>query len=241
MSNERNPLIDQMQPVQVMDESARANIETLQSKGELGMMFATLYEVAVEDEPELADIKVWAIGSSTPGFDFLRHTGGAAIHKDESDIGMFEVIINTDDGIGHFQRLLATRRSSAEISAQKVGIEKGKITPEQLASFIFLHELGHIVDFMKNAPSATVYSKRREQDLATLPIAGYDPSKLAQLLESPDGKKWFFKNLRSLHNSFGVSSLNDLMVVQETAYHGMETEDIPDQFAARIMKKLGLI
>lgn len=235
------PPVESTSSVDVIPEIARTNIETLQSKGELGLMFSALYEAALDEEPRLAEVKVWAIGPETPGFDFLKHTGGAAWHKDNSSTGRYEVVMNTDDGIEHFERLLSTRRASAEISAKKIGIEKNKITPEQLASFIFLHELGHLVDYMDNAPDSATYSERRNRDMEKLPIPGFNPAELAKSLETREGKKRFFDNVRSLHSKFGISSMHELMVLQETAYHDVETEDIPDRFAARVMRKLGIV
>jgi hypothetical protein len=221
-------------------ESAEQNIEALRARGEVGELFSELYKAAIEVEPRLMDIKIWALGSETPDFGFLKYTGGSARHKDLSESGKYELIINTDDGIEHYERLLAVRRTSAEICAEKSGIEKNTITPVQLASFIFLHELGHIVDFIKNAPDKATHSERRKRDMDMLPIPGFNPAQLAQSLETSEGKKWFFDNLKALKKNFGVRSFHELLKLQETVYHSVETEDIPDQFAARIMKKLGI-
>jgi hypothetical protein len=224
----------------VSEPIAEQNIEALRARGEVGELFSEIYKAAIEEEPRLTDSKIWALGSETPGFGFLKYTGGGARHKDLSESGKYELVINTDDGIEHYERLLTVRRTSAEICAEKSGIEKNAITPVQLASFIFLHELGHIVDFIKNAPDKATHSERRKRDMDTLPIPGYNPAQLAQSLETSDGKKWFFANAKTLKKHFGVSSFYELLKLQETAYHSVETEDIPDQFAVRIMKKLGV-
>ncbi len=150
--------------VEVGPKKAIDNIEKLKESGVVGAFFADIYEIAIDEEPLLQNITVITGGASVD--EMLAHTGGYVKHKGESVSGEYEIIINTEDGPEHYETLLATRRASAEISAIKMGIDPALLTPKQLAAFIFLHELGHIVDYEKNVPDFVACKARRALELA---------------------------------------------------------------------------
>ena len=51
-----------------------------------------------------------------------------------------------------------------------------------LAQFIFLHELGHIVDYMEHGDDLAVIQERRRREMQTLPVPGFNPAKLANYI-----------------------------------------------------------
>lgn len=214
------------------------NLEHLNSKGELGKLFAGLYQAAVEEEPSIARAIVHGSGSGT--FPTLAFTGGFVYHNGETASGREEVAVNTDDGIGHYEMLLAKRSRSARKSAELVGIPLDKFDAKMLASFIFLHELGHVIDHQKNAPDMVSKIARRERDMQGLPVAGHNPVSLKKMLETKEGQSWFYGNVRAVKEHTGASSMAELIAIQEDAYRMIETERLPDLFAARVMKKLGM-
>ena len=108
------------------------------------------------------------------------------------------------------------------------------MTPKELAGFIFLHELGHIKYYLKEAPDIKAYEAQRKEEMKTLPIPGYTPAQLIIFFESPEGKDW----LRgALSARMGVQTPEDLLYLQEVAYHDLPTEDYPDRFAASVLNK----
>jgi hypothetical protein len=220
-----------------MPETFRKNIRTLESRGELGVWFAGLYKAAVDEYPGLDDIEIRPGGSTD--YRHLASTGGFATHKSLTESGRYNITVNTDDGMAHYDNLLAKRRASAEASAGKLGIKPGEITSRQLSAFIFLHELGHIVDYMENAPDQATHEARRARDKGALPVANYNPVQLMSFLKSEAGRKWF--NDPNVKQYYGVDGPAELLAKQEAAYHSMETEDIPDRFAAKVMRKNNIV
>lgn len=211
-----------------------SNIELLQSKGELGQLFAVLYEAAVVQEPQLSDVIVHATGSEND--PVLSETGGHARHAGLTASGQYEISVNTDDGIEHYAKLFETRKQSVLGSAAKVGIDADVFDPKALAGFIFLHELGHIDDYMRNVPNLADHIERRKKEMSTLPIPGLSPVSLTKLLLTPKGQQWFMKAAPALEVNFGVSSPSQLLSLQDEKYRSLPTEDGPDRFAARILK-----
>ncbi len=209
------------------------NEERLRASGELGVYFADLYTAAVEANPHLAEAMI--IPSGGHQNSVLTKTGGYASHKGATTTGKYEVTINTDDGWAHYETLLHARRTSAEDSARKLGIDPTRFTAKQLAGFIFLHELGHIDDYMHNAPDLSTYQARRDRDMQSLPWPGWNPARMANYLESDEGKR-FWAQHSGEWISAGLHSPADLLHLQETRYHALVTEDNPDQFAVGVLR-----
>jgi len=214
------------------------NLEQLRSKGEVGEHFANLYKVALAEDPRLESVIINPSGSAAN--KVLSKTGGYAAHQGSTASGKYEVTINTEDGWGHFDNLLRTRERSADISAQKMGIDPSQMDSKLLASFIFLHELGHVVDYMDNAPDLAIDEMRRKRDMDTLPWAGWDPATMANYFEGEEGKAYWNQNGEAL-KAAGIITPEALVQLQEERYHSIETEDNPDQFAVRVLAKANLL
>lgn len=167
----------------------------------------------------------------------LEKTGGFAKHQSENLSNRPLVVMNVEKGPSHYQRLMMERMTSAQISAEKAGIDFKDFKAEMLAAFIFLHELGHGYDYLKNVPDPEKHKKRREQELNGLPVKGWDPASLAKGLEYGGAlDQWWMDNEIALQR-IGYASRRDLLDAQERAYHSISSEDFPDQFAAKIIKK----
>lgn len=209
------------------------NVEVLRNAGEVGQHFADLYVKALDVAPELAEVTITAADSTT--IPILAHTGGMARHQSYSETGRPEVAVNTGDGWEHFEHLADRRPISAKVSAEKAGIDPEAITPKELAGFIFLHELGHIKYYLNEAPDVEAYKAQRGEEMKTLPIPGYNPAQLIRFLESPEGADWMKTNEGALSAGMGVQTAEDLLYLQEAAYHDLPTEDYPDRFAASVL------
>lgn len=210
------------------------NLDQLKSKGELGEMFSVLYTAAVKAEPRLSEVLVRATGSDVD--PVLKETGGHATHAGKSDSGRYEITVNTDDGLAHYERLFEIRHKSVLASVAKIGFNPEGFDAKALAGFIFLHELGHIVDFMHNAPDFDSHTERRNADMATLPVPKFNPVTLLKFLDTEDGKNWFAKAKSALENKFGVTTPSELVDYQDVQYRALPTEDIPDKFAAEVIR-----
>jgi hypothetical protein len=211
---------------------AEANIEHLEQAGVLGTYFAGLYQAALAEAPELADVIIKPTDKTT--MPLLAHTGGAARHQGAGNGIQPEVAINTGDGWEHYTKLMESRPASVRVSAEKVGIDPSRITPQELAGVIFLHELGHARYYLTEAPDLEIYKEQRKLQMKTLPIPGYNPAKLIHFLESDAGREYFAQNREALLAA-GLRNPDDLVHLQEKAYHNLPTEDYPDKFAAQVM------
>lgn len=214
------------------------NMERLKESGEVGEYLTDLYAVALAQDPRLEAVVINP--SDSQEREVLAKTGGFATHLGESGSGRYEVTLNTGDGWEHFEKLLESRRASVEISAKKMGIDPAELDAKFLAGFIFLHEMGHIVDYMDNSPEIASFKERRQKEMKSLPFPGYNPAKLANWFNTQAGQDYWQQHGQAWAAQ-GFKSPKELVERQEKAYHDIETEDNPDRFAARAFQASGLI
>jgi hypothetical protein len=127
-----------------------------------------------------------------------------------------------------------------EMNAQLIGINGTDMTPEVLAQFILLHELGHIMDYNEHFPDFPSNQQARKKEKAGLPIPGADPTlAMDALTEGGQWDTWYEQNKTQLATN-GFPTRESIIRAQEQAYHNMPTERRPDEFAARILHKMGI-
>lgn len=207
----------------------------LEQYEEVGKLFAKAYELALKKFPELSNIDIKISGPDE--YPVLKKTGGFVRHQSERFENKPLVVINTQSGIEHYEKLMRERRVSSEVSAQKIGIDPKDMTPEILAVFIQLHELGHGYHYLTEIPDGNEYKKKRKKELDSLPLPGWNPAQLANGLEK-EGEldEWYTTNEEQLRKN-GFPTRQSIVEEQEKAYHSISTEDFPDQFAAKIIKE----
>ncbi len=208
-------------------------IKELKTISELGKLFSLGYSHALLEHPELSNLDVEV--SNSDKHPVLRKTGGFARHQSQTEIKRPLVVIG-DKGVEHYRELMGKRKISTDMCAEILGIPRERLTPEVLAVFIFLHELGHGYDYLVNMPKAEDYKSKRDADMASLPVPGWNPALLAQGFEDGSLDKWYEENKEVIEKN-GYKSKSELLEVQERAYHELETERFPDNFAATIIKK----
>lgn len=214
-------------------------LDQLRTRNEVGALFADMYDFAIRAEPKLQGAIIHGMGSATN--ERLRHTGGHAIHKDETESGRYEIIVNVDDGLQFYSDLKERRPKSVQICADLLGIPENELDARKFAAFIFLHELGHVYDFQENAPTLEEKRVRREAEGQKLIVKQMSPGKLADYLATDQGVQWFAKHKENFHNAYGIETPGDLLATQEVWYRQLDTEKMPDQFAVRMMKSAGLV
>ncbi len=207
---------------------------------EIRNFFSLIYD----QNPSLSNIRVdYVTPEDEPG------TGGylelVEIRKDVFVPTIF-VMPGQD---GHMKNLMKSRRSSAEIAANMLGIAFEKMTPRLLGLFIMAHELGHVTDYIRNyelnsdykgAEAAEEWRIHYDLNLLALPVSGLDPSGLRQEINN-------FRNLDEFLIKFPdtkrgidpekVKSLDDLLHEQEIAYRSMPYENYADNFAVNFLKR----
>lgn len=215
-----------------------AMLEQLKSRNEIGKLFADLYSYSVQAEPSLQGTVVQAMSLATD--ERLQFTGGHTLHRGETESGRYEVMVNVDDGLQFYSDLMTKRPRSVQICAELLGIPEEEMDARKYAAFIFLHEMGHVYDFQKNAPTLEERRARREAEGQKLIVREMSPGKLANYLATDDGARWFAEHRENFHAAYDIETPEDLLATQETWYRELETEKIPDQFAVRMMKSVGL-
>lgn len=218
-------------PTDSLPPSQIENINRLQQAGELGSRFADIYSWAAEDSPELAEILIIPTDKSV--FPLLEYTGGAVCHQGHSDSGLPELYINTGDGIDHYQMLMTERRIG-ELNSENLGIDPSEMTPQLLADFIFLHELGHSKDFLNDMSDIETYENQRDLDMGSLPLPNLSPPEVKSMLTSPGIQKALVEGTVS-YASYELAK--QTLYAQEAAYHATRIEDYANQFAARMLRQ----
>lgn len=153
-----------------------------------------------------------------------------------------------------FEELMQSRRRSAELVAERLGIDFKDLNPHALRNFIFLHECGHADQYIKqffaplaltNSPhtaqkkSAEAFTQYLLDELKTLPIPKYGPVALRQMYAKHSfvlpclvgdylGKK----------EGITDAEIERVISLQEKAYKNLPSERHADDFAVRFLKKL---
>ncbi len=210
------------------------NLEALRHAGEVGVYLADVYQIVIAQEHDLATVRITPSGRDESRQ--LAHTGGFAHHKDSGDGLHHEVVINTHDGWEHYRDLMQTRPIGVKLSAEKAGVPLEQFDEKILAAFIFAHELGHSLDYLRNWPNVEDLKRERVQQLATLPWPGYTPPIIRAFFEKEVGKQ-YLRDKADAMQALGIT-VDTIVHRQEVAYRATPFEDFADRFAARILAHL---
>lgn len=149
----------------------------------------------------------------------------------------------------HMRKLRNTRQSSAQRTADMLGIDFSKLTPNLLRQFIIAHEIGHASDYVKNyetnpdyqgAEAAEEWGMHYSANLSTMPVPGFDPVGLLEETAKFYNLQAFLgahPNIANTINTGEIKSLQDLLRAQEVAYRSSVYESYADNFAANFLKK----
>jgi|GEM_PF-2490110 len=205
--------------------------------------YQAAYLAALEDFPHLDQMQVESATSQQ--YPELKYTGGFW-RKPQSDADAPKIVVNMEQN-RHYEQLLIDRELSARKSAEVIGIdfEVMKKHPNILKLFIFLHEIGHVEDYITNFRkksesdgSDPVQAKRekRKQEMATLPIPGVDPVYARQMYDSGELQTSYAIH-QKYFQSIGLWSVEDALDANEIAYHELPSERYADQQAGEILRK----
>ncbi len=130
------------------------------------------------------------------------------------------------------------------ITAELLGIESEKLTPELAKLFSFLHEVGHSLDYMENLKierdqnkikkwAKIKHSTDRKLQMRTLPIPGLIPAEIKYLIENEETD-----NLPSnIQERIKNGEAEKILEEQTKAYRELPSEKKADQFATAFMKE----
>lgn len=205
--------------------------------------YQAAYLAALEDFPHLDQMQVES--ATAQQYPVLEHTGGFWRRPQTSGEAP-KIVVNMEQN-QHYERLLVDRELSARKSAEVIGIdfEVMKQHPNILKLFIFLHEIGHVEDYITNfqkksesdgSDPVQTNLEKRNQEMATLPIPGTNPPQAKQMFDKGELQLYYTKYAQH-YQSVGIMSAEALLRAQEIAYHELPSESYADQRAGEILRK----
>jgi len=208
------------------------NLKRLERSGEVGQFLKNFYVAALNEEPILEKVVIVPSRADKR----LKNAGGRAIPPDVSKSGQAELHIVTSGGWKPYKQIMASRKATATMTAEKLGIEPAQLDEKLFAAFVFVHELGHVVDWSQQfGYNRNNRRNTRLSEMAMLPIPHWLPSEV--LKSKREATKYLSRHKDHLATK-GIHSYEELAQAQDLAYHSMPTENRPDIFAARVVKKL---
>lgn len=128
--------------------------ETLPSQELLEKELRKIWNIALEEYPELSILETENLIVSQK--DFLQYTAGEFVASNEQGRSAVKMILGN---IQHLDSLRNKRKVALEIIANKLGIASEHIEAKILNLLIFLHEMGHGLDYINNYLKNPIYEK----------------------------------------------------------------------------------
>lgn len=192
----------------------------------------------VEKYPELKTVELEVIDQSE--VEDATYTGGM-LELDESQEKVRVCIVDFDEK--QYQRLIKHRQMSLSLMAEQIGIPVSDLSPQLLKRFIFLHEVGHALNFERDyrhhpqikgdySLAYAVYDEDLERALSDLPVPYWYPSELAAAIEQ-QGEAAFMTAHPEIAAYARTHNLTarTLLAAQERAYKQTDHEQVADRFA----------
>lgn len=208
--------------------------------GSIDPQYGKIYQYLLIDHPELDQLGIEI--ATREQYPKLAYTGGFFRLPDASNPN--PRIIVEASRIKHYEDLLVEREVSARSAAEMIGIDFSVLQqhPQILSMFIFLHEIGHGDDFIKNYlnnPSiADAVAKKheiREAEMSSLPMLGRSPTYAKIMAEKGELDK-FYQEYRLYYEGIGIFSSELLLIANERAYRNLPSESYADNFAAKTLR-----
>lgn len=202
--------------------------------------YAKLYQYLLADHPELDQLGIEI--ATREQYPVLDYTGGFFRHPDATNPN--PRIFVEASGTKHYEHLLIERELSARLAAEMIGIDFSVLQqhPQILSMFIFLHEIGHGDDYIKNYlnnPSVVdAIAKKNEirgAEMLSLPMRGRGPSYAKKMVEKGELDE-FYQKYRLYYEDMGILSSEMLLIENERAYRNLPSESYADNFAAETLR-----
>ena len=116
-------------------------------------------------------------------------------------------------------------------------MDETNITPELRAVTVFLHELGHVSEFMDYEDNPEEYKKRQAEDSAALPFPRVHPAKLAHGEPSSvaAAQSVIDQDPAGFESRYGHIDPSEYGALQYAGYASMRNEEFADNFASKIL------
>lgn len=211
---------------------------------EIDQSMLDMLKIIVEKYDYLSDIEVMMISPEEE-----PNTGGYFERVKIDENTYIPRIVLVRNNLEHMTRIRDTRHASAKRVADLLGIDITQLTPELLRKFIIAHEFGHTKDYIQNyernpdyqgVEASQEWDWNYEQTLMSLPVPGLDPVDLREKVSQFQSLEDFLEvnpNIRKRIDTNTITTLEDLLQYQETAYRNSPCEYYADDFAATFLRE----
>ena len=199
-----------------------------------GVLLLSAYDAAVKAYPRLTDILIVPYDDEQ-----LRGAKGSAFarHADKSPSGRHEIHVrlgNLDQSLDLMDQTLNDVPGLREMVSEKLLLaDPSELTAMQLHTFVMLHEMGHLVEFMEHDGRMPELRERMKREKEALPLGNIATSAVIDP-DSPGGK-YVRENWEAIQVKFGVASIAELAEMKNDAHRNMTSEAYADNFAADVL------
>lgn len=208
------------------------NIELLKGS-EMGKALSDAYKYATRIDPRLREVIIVPYDESVKGAKGSAFARGA----DRSESGKHEVHIRTgaiDNSLDLMQETLDSVPGLREMLAEKLLLDDpSELTPMQVHTFVMLHELGHISEFMDHAEDIDGLRERQDKEKDALPLGKIRTSEIID--PTSKGGQHVRDNWQEISKRFGVSTIEELAKITNAAHRNMTSEKAADDFATEVL------
>lgn len=202
------------------------------------------WDFVLSEHPELSALELEKVLPSQE--DFLQYTAGEFVIEGGTEKPLVRVVLGD---IKHLDSLRDTRSVAVKILADKLGVDVHHMDGKVLSVLIFLHEIGHARDYLRNYRNNSDYESTQDavaawhehyqSELDSLPVPSMDPSDLRACIQDSGGFQPFMERYPELTrmNNHNISSESRLLELQEIAYRSLPHESYADDFANKILRK----
>jgi hypothetical protein len=216
------------EPVDAREQDQR-NTEILR-QAEFGVILERAYIEATALDPRLEAVEIAALPEDVPSVARVLPAWRSESGKHRVEIALG----NVDEKLKETEKLIAAIPGGRKLFAEKMGITEDKLTPELMLVFGFLHELGHVTEFMDHEANPKELEVRMKREKEALPIGRATVS--AMMTEGSVAHKFIDENWDEISSRLGVRSVGDLLEKQHVAYRSMSSEAHADDFADLILR-----
>jgi hypothetical protein len=204
------------------------NLEILERESK---SLAKVYELAIQYDPRLSDVKIVPISkeefSKTQRPFFARKPW-----KAESGKGEVHVLFGDGQEIGKMAiKTITENPEFKEQIRQMVYAPKGaKIAPQLVRAFVFLHELGHAVDYYDNVGDPEAYDAKSQMLKNNLPLGNLTGPAIIQKFNSGD-----IEFQQKVIANFGT--LDNAVAKYRHLRHNLSFEKKANKFASEVLRR----
>lgn len=210
-----------------------ANREILSNQG-FDAPWLPAYDAATTLDPRLTSAEIIAL---PPDASPLASARPAAL----SESGHNQVRLALGDTpviLERFASSLGVIRGARKFFAERIGLRLSEqdITPAFLATHSFLHEFGHIGQYLgaDASPDPEEFWRQAKADKNSMPLGNIAVSRL--LDPNSAERQAVDANLELILEFHGAASLEELLEMQHTAYRMTNSERGADLFSAAVLR-----